>query len=135
MIAQGIQDDHLNNAFMERVWVESGHDINMEHDEDEDTNIERFIINGGVGDDDDDDDNALDDDHGDQEHSTHGFPPMEAPSPLFIANTWDNIIVLGDIDEATGLTVWKVGMELSKGMLFNDKDELRFAIRASLINK
>ena len=33
---------------MERVWVESGHDINMEHDENEDTDIERFIINGGV---------------------------------------------------------------------------------------
>jgi hypothetical protein len=58
---------------MERVWVESRHDINMEHDEDENMDIERFIINGGVGDDDDDDDNALDDDHGDQEHSTHGL--------------------------------------------------------------
>uniref|UniRef100_A0A2N9IH42 Uncharacterized protein n=1 Tax=Fagus sylvatica TaxID=28930 RepID=A0A2N9IH42_FAGSY len=115
MIAQGVQDDHLNDAFMERVWVESGHDINMEHDEDEDTDIERFIINGGVGDDDDDDDNVLDDDHGDQEYSTHGFPPMEAPSPSFIANTRDNIIVPSDIDEVTGLTVWKVGMELSKG--------------------
>ena len=88
MIAQGVQDDHLNDAFMERVWVESEHDINMEHDEDEDTDIERFIINGGVGDDDDDDeDNALDDDHGDQEHSMHGLPPMEAPSPSFIVNT------------------------------------------------
>ena len=47
MIAQGVQDDHLNDAFMERVWVESGHDINMEHDEYEDTDIERFIINRG----------------------------------------------------------------------------------------
>ena len=46
----------------------------------------------------------MDDDHGDQEHSTHGFPPMEAPSPSFIANTWDNIIVPSDIDEATSLT-------------------------------
>ena len=63
------------------------------------------------------------------------FPPMEAPSPSFIANIWDNIIIPGDIDEATGLIVWKVRMELSKGMLFNDKDELRFAVRASLINK
>jgi hypothetical protein len=134
MIAQGVQDDHLN-AFMERVWIESGHDINMEHDEDEDTDIERLIINGGVGDDDDDDDNALDDNHGDQEHSTHGFPPMEAPSPSFIANTWDNIIILDDINETTGLTVWKVGMELSKGMLFNNKDELQFSVRAYLIKK
>ena len=74
MIAEGVQNDHLNDAFMQRVWVESGHDINMEHDEDEDTDIERFIINWDVGDD-DDDDNALDDDHGDQEHSmlsSHG---------------------------------------------------------------
>ena len=60
---------------------------------------------------------------------------MEAPSPSFIVNTWDNIIVLGDIDEATGLTVWKVGMKLSKSMLFNDKDELQFAVRAYLIKK
>ena len=58
---------------MERVWIDSGHDINMEHDEDEDTDIERFIINGGVGDDDNDNDNALDDDHGDKKHSTHGL--------------------------------------------------------------
>ena len=55
---------------MERFWVESGHDINMEYDEDEDTDIERFIINEGVGDDDDDDNNVLDDD---QEHFTHGL--------------------------------------------------------------
>jgi hypothetical protein len=58
MIVEGVQDDHLNNAFMKRVWVKSRHDINMEHDEDKDTDIERFIINGGVWDD-DDDDNAL----------------------------------------------------------------------------
>ena len=35
--------------FMKRVWVESKHDINMKHDEDEDMDIERFIINGGGG--------------------------------------------------------------------------------------
>ena len=69
MIAEGVQNDHFNDAFMQRVWVESGHDINMEHVEDEGTDIERFIINWDVGDD-DNDDNALDDDHGDQEHST-----------------------------------------------------------------
>jgi hydrogenase maturation factor HypE len=34
---------------MKRVWVESKHDINMKHDEDEDMDIERFIINGGGG--------------------------------------------------------------------------------------
>jgi hypothetical protein len=132
-IAQGVQDDHLNNACMERVWGESRHDINVEPHEDEDMDIERFIINGGGGDDDDDDDKALEDDHGDQEHSTYGFPPMETPSPSFIANTWDNIIVPSDTDEAACLTIWKVGMELSKGMLFNDKDELQFAVRVNLI--
>ena len=85
-IAQGVQDDHLNNVCMERVWGESRHDINVEPYEDEDMDIERFIVNGGGGDDDDDDDKALEDDHGDQEHSTYGFPPMETPSSSFIAN-------------------------------------------------
>jgi hypothetical protein len=59
---------------------------------------------------------------------------MEAPSPAFIANTWDNIIVPSN-DEVQCVSVWKMGMELSKGMLFNNKDELQFAVRAYSIDK
>ena len=59
---------------------------------------------------------------------------MEAPSPGFIANTWDNIIVPSN-DEVQCVSVWKRGMELSKGMLFNNKDDLQFAVRAYSIDK
>jgi hypothetical protein len=40
---------------------------------------------------------------------------MEAPSPSFIANTWDNITVPSN-EEVTCVFVWNRWMELRKGM-------------------
>ena len=142
MNAQTLQVDHLDDEFIDRIVSESRHHLDVD-DQYEDSDIEIAISGGGVdgqtaADDDDDDDNddnnALGDDHGEEEHAMPSYPIMEAPSPAFIANTWDNIIVPSN-DEVQCVSVWKRGMELSKGMLFNNKDELQFAVRAYSIDK
>uniref|UniRef100_A0A2N9EMB2 SWIM-type domain-containing protein n=1 Tax=Fagus sylvatica TaxID=28930 RepID=A0A2N9EMB2_FAGSY len=142
MNAQTLQVDHLDDEFIDRIVSESRHHLDVD-DQYEDSDIEIAISGGGVDgqtaaadddDDDDDDNNALGDDHGEEEHAMPSYRIMEAPSPAFIANTWDNIIVPSN-DEVQCVSVWKRGMELSKGMLFNNKDELQFAIRAYSIDK
>uniref|UniRef100_A0A2N9EWY4 SWIM-type domain-containing protein n=1 Tax=Fagus sylvatica TaxID=28930 RepID=A0A2N9EWY4_FAGSY len=131
----------LMMSSFDRIVSESRHHLDVD-DQYEDSDIEIAISGGGVDgqaaadddDDDDDDNNALGDDQGEEEHAMPSYPIMEAPSPAFIANTWDNIIVPSN-DEVQCVSVWKRGMELSKGMLFNNKDELQFAVRAYSIDK
>uniref|UniRef100_A0A2N9F0Z9 Transposase MuDR plant domain-containing protein n=1 Tax=Fagus sylvatica TaxID=28930 RepID=A0A2N9F0Z9_FAGSY len=139
MNAQTLQVDHLDDEFIDRIVSESRHHLDVD-DQYEDSDIEIAISGGGVDgqadddDDDDDDNNALGDDHSEQEHAMPSYRIMEAQSLTFIANTWDNIIVPSN-DEVQCVSVWKRGMELSKGMLFNNKDELQFAVRAYSIDK
>jgi hypothetical protein len=143
MNAQTLQVDHLDDKFINRIVSESRHHLDVD-DQYEDSDIEIAISGGGVDgqaaaddddDDDDDDNNALGDDHGEEEHAMPSYRIMEAPSPVFIANTWDNIIVPSN-DVVQYVSVWKRGMELSKGiLLFNNKDELQFAVRVYSIDK
>uniref|UniRef100_A0A2N9EMX7 Transposase MuDR plant domain-containing protein n=1 Tax=Fagus sylvatica TaxID=28930 RepID=A0A2N9EMX7_FAGSY len=139
MNAQTLQVDHLDDEFIDRIVSESRHHLDVD-DQYEDSDIEIAISDGGVDgqadddDDDDDDNNALRDDRGEQEHATPSYCIMEPPSPAFIANTWDNIIIPSN-DEVQCVSVWKREMKLSNGMLFNNKDELQFAVRAYSIDK
>ena len=139
MNAQTLQVDHLDDKFIDRIVSESRHHLDVD-DQYEDSNIEIAISDGGVDgqadddDDDNDDNNALRDDHGEQVHAMPSYRIMEAPSSAFITNTWDNIIIPSN-DEVQCVSVWEREMKLCKGMLFNNKDELQFVVRAYSIDK
>uniref|UniRef100_A0A2N9IC04 Transposase MuDR plant domain-containing protein n=1 Tax=Fagus sylvatica TaxID=28930 RepID=A0A2N9IC04_FAGSY len=119
--AQGVQDDHLDDVFMASQTL---HDFDDVHDDYEDELCE-LIIN-------DCDSHEDDDIHA--QHSTPCIPTMEAPSPSFIANTWDNISVPCD-DVVTPLSSWDKELEFRKGLIFSDKAEVQYAVKIYSIKK
>ena len=59
---------------------------------------------------------------------------MEAPSPSFIANTWDNISVPCD-DVVTPLYSWDKELEFCKGLIFSNKAEVQYAVKIYSIKR
>uniref|UniRef100_A0A2N9F1B3 SWIM-type domain-containing protein n=1 Tax=Fagus sylvatica TaxID=28930 RepID=A0A2N9F1B3_FAGSY len=119
--AQGVQDDHLDDVFMASQTL---HDFDDVHDDYEDELCE-LIIN-------DCDSHEDDDIHA--QHSTPCIPTMEAPSPSFIANTWDNISVPCD-DMVTPLSSWDKELEFRKGLIFSNKAEVQHAVKIYSIKR
>uniref|UniRef100_A0A2N9J030 MULE transposase domain-containing protein n=1 Tax=Fagus sylvatica TaxID=28930 RepID=A0A2N9J030_FAGSY len=66
--------------------------------------------------------------------STHHIPTMEAPSPSFITNTWDNINVPCD-HVVTPLYIWSKEMEFRKGLIFSNKTEVKYATKIYNIDR
>uniref|UniRef100_A0A2N9HNX1 MULE transposase domain-containing protein n=1 Tax=Fagus sylvatica TaxID=28930 RepID=A0A2N9HNX1_FAGSY len=100
------------------------HDFDDVHDDYEDELCE-LIIN-------DCDSHEDDDIHA--QHSTPCIPTMEAPSPSFIANTWDNISVPCD-DMVTPLSSWDKELEFRKGLIFSNKAEVQHAVKIYSIKR
>uniref|UniRef100_A0A2N9GUX0 SWIM-type domain-containing protein n=1 Tax=Fagus sylvatica TaxID=28930 RepID=A0A2N9GUX0_FAGSY len=115
-----VQDDHLVDVF---IASQTLHDIDDVRDDYEDSDCE-LIVNGC---------DNVDDDIQAQD-STHHIPTMEAPSPSFIANTWDNINVPYD-DVVTPLYTWSKEMEFRKGLIFRDKAEVQYAAKIYSIER
>uniref|UniRef100_A0A2N9FK77 Transposase MuDR plant domain-containing protein n=1 Tax=Fagus sylvatica TaxID=28930 RepID=A0A2N9FK77_FAGSY len=117
---EGVQDDHLDDVF---IASQTLHDIDDVRDEYEDSDCE-LIVN--------DCDNVDDDiQAGD---STHHIPIMEAPSPSFIANTWDNINIPCD-HVITPLYTWSKEMEFRKGLIFSNKADVQYAAKIYSIKR
>jgi hypothetical protein len=117
---EGVQDDHLDDVYMASQTL---HDIDDVRNDYEDSDCELIIS---------DCDTDLDDDIQAQ-HSTPHIPIMEAPSPSFIANTWDNISVpCGGV--VTPLSGWSKEMEFSKWLIFSNKAEMKYAAKIYSIN-
>uniref|UniRef100_A0A2N9G5E1 MULE transposase domain-containing protein n=1 Tax=Fagus sylvatica TaxID=28930 RepID=A0A2N9G5E1_FAGSY len=66
--------------------------------------------------------------------STHHIPIMEAPSPSFIANTWDNINIPCD-HVITPLYTWSKEMEFRKGLIFSNKADVQYAAKIYSIER
>ena len=99
------------------------HDIDDVRDDYEDSDCE-LIINGC--------DNV--DDHIQAQDSMHHIPTMEASSPSFIANTWDNINVPCD-HVVTPLYTWSKEMEFRKGLIFSNKADVQYAAKIYSIER
>jgi hypothetical protein len=117
---EGVQDDHLDDVF---IASQTLHDIDDVRDDYEDSDCE-LIVNGC---------DNVDDDIQAQD-STHHIPIMEAPSPSFIANTWDNINVPCD-HVVTPLYTWSKEMEFRKGLIFSNKAEVKYAAKIYSIDR
>jgi hypothetical protein len=119
--AQGVQDDHFNDVFMANKTL---HDIDDVHDDYEDSVCELIVNDCDI---DEDDDIHV-------QHSTPCIPTMEAPSPSFIANTWDNISVPCD-DVVTPLSSWDKELEFRKWLIFSNKAEVQYAVKIYSIKR
>ena len=117
---EGVQDDHLDDVF---IASQTLHDIDDVRDDYEHSNY-KLIVNGC---------DNVDDDIQTQD-STHHIPTMEAPSPSFITNTWDNINVPCD-HVVTPLYTWSMEMECRKGLIFSNKAEVKYAAKIYNIDR